>query len=452
MYVSNKMVKTHHLCACIIRRKEMKNCYIKNLLFLVSILMIMSVFIVQPIILQAVTLQPIAYIEDQGAIYDSVIDQRIYYKDSYYSVETITYGDGSYNSAVFISEDGINWKLSAQLQEKSISKPVAKSIRVLNNRFLVSVSNHNGEVLYLSKDGITWEPIDLQFEDITCSLGMYWAIDSTGAIFYSNDLSNWSYLTQLVGDMANLNTLDLSVTENTIVVSHYNTRWGSDNYKNGLEVYDRQQSVWSETIGYDGQRGTTKDIVWTGEKWILVYQNDYMLNSPFVFYTSTDGVNWKVEEDRAALIRTFNALKDTDTSYTELIKILNDLIQANNQSGGITPVLVQLDGKAIEFKQDAVLKNNRVLVPVREFFEMLGGTVTWNAATQQVTGQVGANKIQLTIGNTVAYVNDKPITLDVPALIINGRTLVPARFIADSVGKKVDWDKDQYIVKISTVQ
>ncbi|MBC7960491.1 MAG: copper amine oxidase N-terminal domain-containing protein, partial [Vallitaleaceae bacterium] len=65
-------------------------------------------------------------------------------------------------------------------------------------------------------------------------------------------------------------------------------------------------------------------------------------------------------------------------------------------------------------------------------------------------GLVGDISIKMTIGSSTATFNNLPIQLDVPAQMIGGRTFVPVRFIADNLGKTVDWDGDNYIVKINS--
>lgn len=428
----------------------MKNKRLKSIITICMAVVTISTLFFQPTKVHAIDLEPLVFSEDKDTIYEDVNSDSVYYKGDYYTVAPISYVDGTYNSAVLISKDKVEWTLLSELLERSASVPMAKSIRVLNDHFLVSVSHREGDVFYISKDGITWELAELAFEDIVYHSNQYWAIDSKGIIYYSKDLFNWSKLTYLASaNTVTLNALDLCVTDDLIIVSHYNPKWGSSNYKNGLEVYVMKERVWKEVKGYNVQVGVTREIVWTGEQYILAYQNDYELNAGVVFYTSLDGINWKVEENRTALIRDLSVLNE-DTNNEKLIKILRNLISINGRNGGVTAVLVELDGKTIEFDQDAVLKEGRVLVPFRKIFEVLGGTVTWSLTDQKVTGQVGANNITLTIGNKTAFFNNKAVTLDVPAVIINGRALVPVRFVADSLGKNVEWDQENYIVKIST--
>ena len=102
----------------------------------------------------------------------------------------------------------------------------------------------------------------------------------------------------------------------------------------------------------------------------------------------------------------------------------------------------------IEFDQQPIIENGRTLVPMRKIFETLGATVDWNGETQTITSTKGDTTIILTVGNKTAYKNGEAIELDVPAKIINGRTLVPVRFIAESLDITVEWDDYYKIVSL----
>lgn len=96
-----------------------------------------------------------------------------------------------------------------------------------------------------------------------------------------------------------------------------------------------------------------------------------------------------------------------------------------------------------------IIYQDRTLVPVREVFEELGGTVTWNNEERTVEIAIGNNNIKLWINSNIAKVNGKDIELDVPAKLINSKTMVPIRFISENGGFKVDWNQDTYTVTIS---
>ncbi len=107
---------------------------------------------------------------------------------------------------------------------------------------------------------------------------------------------------------------------------------------------------------------------------------------------------------------------------------------------------VRHDDAYIYSDSPATIVNGRTLVPMRAIFEKLGCEIEWDGETSTVTGRrlnAGGDTytvIKLTIDDTTAYLNDTPITLDSPATLINSRTMVPVRFIAESLGATVEWD------------
>lgn len=104
-------------------------------------------------------------------------------------------------------------------------------------------------------------------------------------------------------------------------------------------------------------------------------------------------------------------------------------------------ITVTLNNTAITFNDvKPQLVQNRTMVPLRAIFEALGLEVGWDPTTQTVTGTKEGKKIILQVGNLKASVNDVPVALEVSAVIIGGRTMVPARFIAESVGAEVSWE------------
>lgn len=113
-------------------------------------------------------------------------------------------------------------------------------------------------------------------------------------------------------------------------------------------------------------------------------------------------------------------------------------------------IKVEIDGEVVRFDQGAVSINGRTLVPMRTIFEELESTVQWDAKTKSITAVRGTKKIGLVIGSKTATVNGQKIALDVPPQIINGRTLVPLRFISEALGAKVDWNNQTKTVSITT--
>lgn len=100
---------------------------------------------------------------------------------------------------------------------------------------------------------------------------------------------------------------------------------------------------------------------------------------------------------------------------------------------------------------NAFNRESRVLVPLRAILESLNATVDYDDSTKTITGSQDDNLIILKIGEKAASVNGKKITLDVPAQIIMGLTVVPVRFISESLGASVVWaDKIVFIESVKT--
>ncbi|MDI9449250.1 MAG: copper amine oxidase N-terminal domain-containing protein [Pelotomaculaceae bacterium] len=112
-------------------------------------------------------------------------------------------------------------------------------------------------------------------------------------------------------------------------------------------------------------------------------------------------------------------------------------------------VRVILNGRTLQFDVPPIIENDRTLVPLRVIFEALGAGVEWDGATQTVRAERDGTIIKLVIGGK-AYVNDQPVELDVPAKIVNDRTLVPLRFVSEALGCRVEWFGDSMTVSITS--
>ncbi|MBE7053621.1 MAG: hypothetical protein E7391_05025 [Ruminococcaceae bacterium] len=105
-----------------------------------------------------------------------------------------------------------------------------------------------------------------------------------------------------------------------------------------------------------------------------------------------------------------------------------------------TEISIIINGKKLTMDQNPVIIDGRTLVPLRAIFEGLGAQVEWDDSVKTAIGKRDGKEIKIQINNTVAKVNGKDVTLDVPAQLINSRTMVPVRFISEALGEKVDWD------------
>lgn len=91
----------------------------------------------------------------------------------------------------------------------------------------------------------------------------------------------------------------------------------------------------------------------------------------------------------------------------------------------------------------------RVLIPARGTLDQMDVDMNWDAEKQVFTAEKGDLKVTVKIGDRIAYKNGEPVELDVPAQILEGRTMVPLRFLSEAFGARVGWDGIQQLVSIT---
>lgn len=98
-----------------------------------------------------------------------------------------------------------------------------------------------------------------------------------------------------------------------------------------------------------------------------------------------------------------------------------------------------------------VSESGTTLVPLRAIFQALGAAVDWDGSTQTVTATKDQTTVKLQIGSGTAYKNGQPVTLQVPGKVVSGNTMVPLRFVSESLGANVDWDSATQTITIVSV-
>lgn len=150
-----------------------------------------------------------------------------------------------------------------------------------------------------------------------------------------------------------------------------------------------------------------------------------------------------------------------------VVLVLNPALSPGAMGGGapgelLEPPQLIIDGSPKSLDVPPVVERGRVLVPFRALLERLGARVYWDERTRTVTAQKdgtrssttgglpGAVHIRLTVDDTIAVRNGERVVLDVPPRIVNGRTLVPARFVSESLGAAISYDGDKNAVVVTT--
>jgi hypothetical protein len=150
--------------------------------------------------------------------------------------------------------------------------------------------------------------------------------------------------------------------------------------------------------------------------------------------TSVDGLTWKKGEiDTCCNIKSIAWSGEKMVAVGEYRTILTSIPAY---------IKVLINGKELASDMPPIIRNNRTLVPFRATFEALGMSVDWDNSTKTITGStVDGITITLKLGSKVADVSGTTVKLETPPVIVGGRTLVPLRFIAESLGADVRWDK-----------
>ena len=121
----------------------------------------------------------------------------------------------------------------------------------------------------------------------------------------------------------------------------------------------------------------------------------------------------------------------------------NQSMAANNDIGLI------INGKRVVLEQNIIIENGRMLVPYSLIAKDLGAVSNWDSSSKKVTVKIEGKLIEIKIGNKTAMINGKAFELDVPPIIRNDRTMIPLRFVAESLDYNVDYDKEKREVSLS---
>lgn len=115
-------------------------------------------------------------------------------------------------------------------------------------------------------------------------------------------------------------------------------------------------------------------------------------------------------------------------------------------------ISVKINGSLLSFDVPPQIINGRTMVPMRKIFETLGANVEWNDELKLATTKSAKGINMCGAGYRLMYVNGTPKLLDVPPMIIGGRTMVPARAISEAMGCDVNWNASTRTVSIVTTE
>jgi len=134
----------------------------------------------------------------------------------------------------------------------------------------------------------------------------------------------------------------------------------------------------------------------------------------------------------------------TTTAVVAVSVLLGTLAQAQD-------INVRVNGERVRFYGAQPREvDGRVMVPLRGVLERMGATVNWDPASETVIARREGMRLRLPIGSNTATVNGQTVNLDVPAMTIEGSTMVPLRFVSEALGANVVWMSSTQTALIET--
>jgi len=133
------------------------------------------------------------------------------------------------------------------------------------------------------------------------------------------------------------------------------------------------------------------------------------------------------------------------------VQEVKEFVQPKNEV-----IQIVINGKLLSFDVPPLINEGRTLVPLRGIFEALGAEVTFNEATCDVFVRKGNRTILMHTGGKTeqaaphAVVDGEVFEMKTPAKVVNGRTLVPIRFVGEVLGADVQWIAENQTVRISS--
>ncbi len=182
-------------------------------------------------------------------------------------------------------------------------------------------------------------------------------------------------------------------------------------------------------------------------------EKDYELKK--LELTDQNGNKVDYEEGKKENTFVFNMPKADVTIEASFDKVA--LIQEEEQKK--EPIILTIGSKTAsvfgEYVENDVapeIVNGRTMLPIRFVVEALGGMIAWDEPAQKVTITMGETVIEIFIGQPFATVNGNPVQLDTSAYIAYDRTYLPLRFVAENLGAEVIWDNNTQTVTILPVK
>ncbi|MDQ0877035.1 hypothetical protein QFZ77_005694 [Paenibacillus sp. V4I3] len=223
-------------------------------------------------------------------------------------------------------------------------------------------------------------------------------------------------------------------------------------------------TVTTDTYGNEGKngyKGLLKALENVKDKPAGAVIADLLLTNYGAHISDELKVELDAIKDRDAALSAVADVLDEQGSVTDAVYVQKEAVKANIKNLnsykklgklfeklGKKGVFLYVNGEEPTLEVNPFIKDGSTLVPFRAISESLKAEVTWNAEERSVTVTRGGITVKLFIDSTKATVDGKEVTLEVPAAIVEGNTVVPVRFISEALKATVKWEEETKSVVI----
>ena len=213
--------------------------------------------------------------------------------------------------------------------------------------------------------------------------------------------------------------------------------------------------IQGDKISRDGKESLRKIVYETDKGKYIANVGKYIVYMKYddktTLYFSNDGVYFINVEPKDMVAEVCMNSVDNWTMHILNGKIyINDTLKINeadiekelNELKQNTVAYVVLNDSILSFDQPPVIEEGHTLVPMRFLFEQMWANVEWNEETKSARAVLNNKAVTFAIDDNKAEVDSQPVTMDVPARLINGKTMVPLRFLSERLGYTVTWDEE----------
>ncbi|HPZ10006.1 MAG TPA: copper amine oxidase N-terminal domain-containing protein, partial [Candidatus Eremiobacteraeota bacterium] len=109
---------------------------------------------------------------------------------------------------------------------------------------------------------------------------------------------------------------------------------------------------------------------------------------------------------------------------------------------------VYFNGEVVKFSSSPLEKNGRLFVPLKDILNNIGGSLSWDAPSQNIILRCGHKEIRFRTGFKQVKINGQWFPLSIPAIRIKDEIFIPLRFLEEIFGAYINWEKANKCVYI----